>query len=116
MVETFRPVGFRGPRLGGPEGRPGASARGYGSRWSRYASAFRVSNPKCVRCWFLFGLVTATRVVDHIACVDGPTDPLFWPVSNHQALCVGCHAVKTTAEKRGERFTPDAPYPPASAG
>ncbi|MDE9591062.1 HNH endonuclease, partial [Xenorhabdus bovienii] len=34
-------------------------------------------------------------MVDHIIPIQGDADVLFWPASNHQALCQTCHNRKT---------------------
>lgn len=78
-----------------------AASRGYDSRWQRYSKQYRLNNPLCVMCE-KEGRLTLADCVDHITPVNGPNDPLFYEVSNHQSLCNKCHNVKSEAE--GNRF------------
>ena len=81
--------------------RRGSSAsRGYGSRWQRYRKMFLRENPLCVKCLESDQLVPSTDVA-HIKAVSGPSDPMFWLPSNHQALCHACHSRKTVLEDGG---------------
>lgn len=73
--------------------RGSATARGYGGRWQRYRARFLAEHPLCVACEAK-GFVEASTVLDHIIEVTGPSDPLFWEPTNHQALCRRCHEVK----------------------
>ena len=88
-----------------------AHQRGYTTRWSRAAAAFRRKFPLCgmrvdgqqhgehSRCT-REGIVTAGQAVDHIRPHKG-SDTLFWDRSNWQTLCQTCHAVKTATEDGG---------------
>lgn len=69
--------------------------RGYSNRWGRYRLHFLKANPLCAHC-LIDGRYVPATVVDHIIPIDGEADVLFWPSSNHQALCAGCHGRKTT--------------------
>jgi 5-methylcytosine-specific restriction protein A len=40
------------------------------------------------------GCKVFSQCVDHIQAVTGPSDPLFWVKSNHQAACLRCNTVK----------------------
>lgn len=80
--------------------RGSAAARGYGERWRRYRRSFLAGHPLCVRCEE-GGIVRPATDVDHIIPVHGPSDPLFWEPSNHQALCHSHHSAKTVNEDGG---------------
>ncbi len=80
--------------------RKTSSKRGYGSKWQKYRARFLRNNPLCVKCKE-GGRTTAATDVDHIVPVQGPSDPLFWCKSNHQALCHSCHSTKTAKENGG---------------
>lgn len=82
------------------ENRPNSHARGYGKRWQTYSRGFLALHPFCVACEAA-GKVKASEATDHIVAVSGPSDPLFWPASNHQALCWSCHSSKTARENSG---------------
>ena len=69
--------------------------RGYSNRWSEYRRHVLRANPLCVHC-LKAGTYTAATIVDHIIPIEGDTDVLFWPDTNHQALCISCHSRKTT--------------------
>lgn len=83
------------------ESRPTAAERGYGRRWQRYARRFLDDNPLCVRC-LAMNRTEPARCVDHIEPVTDASDPLFWDPTNHQALCLSCHSVKTMTEDRSK--------------
>lgn len=70
--------------------RSPAHERGYDARWHKYRKFFLQSHPVCNRC-----NRAPSDTVDHVVPVTGPDDPLFYLVSNHQALCRNCHADKT---------------------
>ena len=78
--------------------------RGYDGNWQKHRLRHLRENPFCVRCTARFGPTLAdsgdkSAVVDHIVRVNGPDDPLFWYLDNHQTLCNGppewCHNWKT---------------------
>ncbi|MBI6549163.1 HNH endonuclease signature motif containing protein [Xenorhabdus lircayensis] len=68
--------------------------RGYSNRWGRYRLLYLKANPLCVHC-LPQGIYTPAIIVDHIIPIQGDADVLFWPASNHQALCQTCHNRKT---------------------
>ncbi|PHM28796.1 HNH endonuclease signature motif containing protein [Xenorhabdus innexi] len=68
--------------------------RGYSNRWGRYRLHYLKANPLCVHC-LPQGIYTSAIIVDHIIPIQGDADVLFWPASNHQALCQTCHNRKT---------------------
>ncbi|MDX7988869.1 HNH endonuclease [Xenorhabdus sp. 12] len=68
--------------------------RGYSNQWGRYRLHYLKANPLCVHC-LPQGIYTPASIVDHIIPIQGDTDVLFWPASNHQALCQTCHNRKT---------------------
>jgi len=74
--------------------------RGYNYRWEKYRRTFLRNHPLCVRC-LKSGRTTVAQHVDHIIPVESATDELFWPPSNHQALCASCHGKKTFYEDKG---------------
>lgn len=74
--------------------RGSSTARGYNSRWSKYSKWF-LRQPENVFCKLQFpGCNNVAQCVDHIDPHDGPTDPRFWEVSNHQPACIRCNSVK----------------------
>lgn len=76
--------------------RGSPAARGYDSRWRRYAKRYLRKHPVCA-C----GCRQPSEEVDHITPVNGPDDPHFWDPANHQALSKACHSRKTARENRG---------------
>lgn len=86
-----KPASYRPPHANAPT-RPTAAARGYGHRWRKYREHYLRRHPLCIRCQ------RAATDVDHIIPVNGPSDPLFWPATNHQSLCGHCHKHKTAVE------------------
>jgi len=80
--------------------RGSANKRGYTYRWQRYRKYFLAHNPLCCECERQ-GMIKPATDVDHIQAVSGPSDPLFWEPSNHQALCHSCHSEKTAKEDGG---------------
>lgn len=84
------------------DNRLSASKRGYDHRWSKYRTEYLKHHPLCVMCLGK-GTYTPATVIDHIKPVEnGQADPLFWEMSNHQALCRDCHSYKTRViDKRG---------------
>ncbi|MCX8959436.1 HNH endonuclease [Erwinia psidii] len=68
--------------------------RGYSNRWGEYRRLFLKANPLCVHC-LKAGDYTPATIVDHIIPINGEGDVLFWPASNHQALCQTHHNRKT---------------------
>ena len=74
-----------------------AAQRGYGSRWAKLRAWFLSLHPICA----ILGCGHAATDVDHKIPVSGPGDPLFWLLSNLQALCHRCHSAKTASENGG---------------
>ena len=74
--------------------RPQSQDRGYDAKWKRYRKRYLREHPLCVECG------RAAVTVDHIIPVTGPDDPLFWPETNHQSLCIADHNRKTVRESR----------------
>ncbi|MDC9594996.1 HNH endonuclease signature motif containing protein [Xenorhabdus sp. IM139775] len=68
--------------------------RGYSNQWGRYRLHYLKASPLCVIC-LKTNIYTPATIVDHIVPILGDTDVLFWPASNHQALCQTCHNRKT---------------------
>lgn len=81
--------------------RGSAASRGYDRRWRAYRESFLRKHPLCKACEDR-GRVAAATVVDHIVAHRGDSTT-FWDKSNHQPLCVPCHATKTLAEMRARR-------------
>lgn len=73
------------------------TTRGYSNRWGKYRLMYLRANPLCVDCEKK-GLYIPAKIVDHIIPIDGESDVLFWPESNHQGLCASCHSRKTTTQ------------------
>jgi len=97
------PKGAKNTRMTTHKSRPVKESRikrGYTYKWEKYRSRFLAANPLCVRC-LAKGRTTAAQHVDHITPVTAADDPLFWPASNHQALCAECHGRKTVIEDVG---------------
>lgn len=76
--------------------RPGASRRGYDSRWRKAKKIFLDSHPLCVHC-MKDGKLTKAVAVDHVIPHRGDQN-LFWDQGNWQALCIKCHNRKTRME------------------
>ncbi len=71
-----------------------SNARGYTSRWRRFAKNYLNRNPLCVHCR-KSGRVTPATEVDHIIPHRGDQE-LFWDTENNlQGLCKECHSRKT---------------------
>ncbi|PHM47985.1 HNH endonuclease signature motif containing protein [Xenorhabdus sp. KK7.4] len=68
--------------------------RGYNNRWRKYRLMYLKTHPLCVHCLKQNSYTPAT-IVDHIIPINSDSDVLFWPISNHQALCHACHNRKT---------------------
>ncbi|PHM48580.1 HNH endonuclease [Xenorhabdus miraniensis] len=68
--------------------------RGYSNQWGKYRMMYLKANPLCVHCLKQNSYTPAT-IVDHIIPIEGDSDVLFWPESNHQSLCHACHNRKT---------------------
>lgn len=79
--------------------RGSSTARGYGYRWQRSATAFLEAHPLCATHEKRGELVPA-EVVDHIVPHRGDM-ALFWRRSNWQPLCKRCHDIKTATEDGG---------------
>ena len=60
--------------------------------WRKHSKQYRLDNPKCVGCG------AKARCVDHIIPVR--IGGSFWDIRNHQSLCNGCHAKKSSDESR----------------
>ena len=94
--------------------RGGPRTQGYTSRWDRYSRAFRTRYPVCGDrppgySWTGDSVCvprTLADVVDHIRRVTSATDPGFYDVANHQALCHACHNRKRQHESRGIPVSP----------
>ncbi|MFN3071916.1 HNH endonuclease signature motif containing protein [Serratia sp. J2] len=71
--------------------------RGYSNRWGQYRLAYLKAHPLCVMCE-KEGRYAPAKIVDHIIPIEGESDVLFWPASNHQGLCVSHHSRKTTTQ------------------
>lgn len=82
-----RPPTHRPPRAHAPDGRPSASARGYGARWRRLRAAVLAARPVCEDC----RREGATDVDHVVARARGGTDD----EANLRALCHACHSRKT---------------------
>ena len=93
--------------------RGSSTSRGYDSKWSRVAKAYKAKHPLCVQCQTL-GRIVASTDVDHIvphglkAAIDSGdvarierARRLFWDSRNWQALCAPCHSAKTAREDGG---------------
>lgn len=83
-----------------------ATARGYDSRWRKYAAWFKrqIRCEECGRNHSLCeecakaGAVVLAYAVDHIIPHRGDHE-LFWRHSNHQSLCQVCHNRKSQTER-----------------
>ncbi len=84
-------------RLASP--RPTAARRGYGYKWQQDRKKF-FSVPRVCACGCGLAATIHNADIDHIIAVTGPSDPLFWKHSNHQALIHGHHSRKTATENR----------------
>ncbi|HHQ6617978.1 TPA: HNH endonuclease signature motif containing protein [Serratia fonticola] len=71
--------------------------RGYSNRWGQYRLGYLKAHPLCVECE-KEGIYAPAKIVDHIIPIEGESDVLFWPASNHQGLCVSHHSRKTTTQ------------------
>ncbi len=80
--------------------RGSAHSRGYSYRWGQYSKSRLERLPLCVRC-LEQGNIKRAVITDHIVPHNGPNDPLFWDVDNHQSLCKRCHDIKTATEDGG---------------
>lgn len=78
--------------------RPTAARRGYGYKWQQYRKQFFSVSRVCACCGQQATIHNAD--IDHIIAVTGPSDPLFWKHSNHQALIHGHHSRKTATQDR----------------
>jgi len=69
--------------------------RGYNSKWVKASQNYLKANPLCRMCWESEPRRRKpATLVDHIEPHKGDM-VLFWKISNWQALCVPCHAIKT---------------------
>ena len=62
-----------------------------------YRESYLRAHPLCIHC-DKGGKLTLATQLDHIQSVLGPSDPLFWELTNHQPLCHRHHSQKTRAE------------------
>ena len=68
------------------------------TRWKKLRVAYKLEHPMCELCRAAGRLVPA-REVDHVVPLEkAPELGLKW--TNLQALCRGCHALKSQAERR----------------
>ena len=82
--------------------RGSAHERGYNYRWSQYSKWF-LKQPENVFCKLqLSGCDNLSECVDHIDPPNGPNDPRFWDVANHQGACIHCNSVKGHRMIRGD--------------
>jgi len=66
---------------------------GYGWKWRLLSTDYLTKHPKCVGCG------SRARHVHHIIRPRGMRDPLWFDVSNLQALCISCHCKETNRER-----------------
>lgn len=81
--------------------RGSSTQRGYNYRWRQARKRFLSHQSLCVHCLDA-GRTSLATEVDHII----PTtkdNPLFWDVTNWQALCNSCHSVKTARYDKHRR-------------
>lgn len=88
-----RPPTHRPARAPIGDGRPSASARGYGSHWRKLRLAILAARPVCEDC----GRESAAHVDHKLALAVGGTND----ESNLAALCHSCHSKKTVAVDGG---------------
>ena len=74
--------------------RSSSRERGYDGKWRKARDAYLKRHPLCVEC-LKQGKARPATVVDHIIPHRGD-QKLFWDSHNWQALCVYCHARKTS--------------------
>ena len=72
--------------------RPGTAARGYDSKWRRYAKRYLRDHPLCHYCAHI-GRTTAAACVDH-AQPHKDDQRLLWDASNHRPACIKCNSRK----------------------
>ena len=91
-----------------PEQRRGsAHDRGYTYQWQKYSARF-LKRPENAICKLQLDVCTRlARCVDHIDPPDGPKDPKFWDVNNHQSACIECNSSKGRKVIKGK----DDPMP-----
>jgi 5-methylcytosine-specific restriction enzyme A len=75
-----------------------AASRGYGYQHQQERERHLRDHPLCVRC-LIAERVTAATVLDHIVPVRVAPERQHDP-TNHQGLCVDCHALKTAEDQR----------------
>lgn len=75
-----------------------------GRKWRKFATAFRLKNPLCIKCE-AEGRITAVAVCDHIRGLDFLLDNNIDPIqeSEVQSLCHKCHNSKSGKESHGIR-------------
>ena len=88
-----RPPTHKPARAALGDGRPSASARGYGSHWRKLRLVILAARPVCEDC----GRESAAHV-DHVVSLErgGTNDE-----GNLRALCHRCHTIKTNAVDGG---------------
>ena len=80
--------------------RPGASARGYDSKWRRLRQWYANRHPLCEDCLGV-DRVTPVQEVDHVQEFNGKDDPLRLDPDNLRSLCRSCHRKKHERTGRG---------------
>lgn len=65
-------------------------------RWQKYSRQYRKLHRLCVRCK-ANGKVVVSECVDHTIPIEEGGS--IWDHSNHQALCLSCHSIKTHEDK-----------------
>ena len=92
--------------------RPSSLERGYDSRWSKAAKAFRNRHPLCgmkadgsidkQNSWCAeAGLTTIAQCVQHIVPHKGPGDPLLMDQSNWMSSCFRCNNRRRASREPG---------------
>jgi 5-methylcytosine-specific restriction protein A len=62
-----------------------------------------IKHPDNIFCKLqLNGCTNLAECTDHIVPPTGPSDPLFWDKSNHQAACIHCNSVKGHTSIKGD--------------
>jgi 5-methylcytosine-specific restriction protein A len=74
--------------------RGSASSKGYGYRWQKYRVWFLRQPANQICKLHLPGCTVVATEVDHIEPPNGPGDPNFWNMENHQPACRHCNSIK----------------------
>lgn len=69
-------------------------------RWHEYSRQYRKKHPLCVQC-LKEGKTKQSQCVDHIVRMEEGGD--MWDATNHQALCLSCHGIKSKKEREGDK-------------